>query len=101
MKLASDMVERTLDQFDAEALPDTHPVVPKLAEVFGDHTFFLDDDGLHIIEPVEPAVAGDLVGTVVKVARWQDDDRTSLTLQEPEQSDIVIDLGSGGPDHLA
>ncbi len=25
--------------------------IPKLREVFGDHTFFVDDDGLHIIEP--------------------------------------------------
>jgi hypothetical protein len=42
MKLASAMVDRALDQFDAEALPDDHPAVSQLNEMFGDHTFFLD-----------------------------------------------------------
>jgi hypothetical protein len=93
MKLASNMLERTLDQFEAQPLPDTHPAVPKLEEVFGEHTFFLNEDGLHIVEPTEPAVEGDQVGSVLRVARWNDDDRTGLLLHEPEPSDIVIDLG--------
>jgi hypothetical protein len=95
MKLDSDMLERALDQFEAEALPDDHPVVPKLNEVFGEHTFFLDDDGLHIIEPAEPAQDGELIGDVVRVARWGDADRSSLALQEPRPTGISIDLGSG------
>ena len=89
MKLDSDMIERALDQFEAEALPDDHPAVSKLNQVFGDHTFFVDDEGLHIIEP---AVDGELVGQVVTVARWDGPSHSALTLQEPEAADIVIDL---------
>jgi hypothetical protein len=95
MKLASDMIERTLDQFQAEALPDDHPAIGKLNEVYGDHTFFVDEDGLHIVEPAGPAMAGFLVGTVMRVARWKDE--TSLMLHEPEATDILVDLGSDGP----
>jgi hypothetical protein len=58
MKLASAIIERTLDQFEAEALPDNHPAVPQLSELFGDHTFFLDVDGLNIVEPQSLAGGG-------------------------------------------
>ena len=30
MKLASAMIDQTLDQFEAEAIPDNHPAVPQL-----------------------------------------------------------------------
>ena len=42
MRLNSTQVERTLSQFEAQAIPDSHPMVPQLNELFGDHTFFLD-----------------------------------------------------------
>src|SRR5712672_3666911 len=53
MKLNSAQVEQTLTQFKAEVIPDDHPLVPKLNEVFGDHTFFLDSNGLNVVEPNE------------------------------------------------
>ena len=40
-------------QFEAQALPDDHPVVPQLASMFGDHTFFIDSGGLNVLEPTE------------------------------------------------
>ena len=42
MKLTSAQIERTLSQFEAQAIPESHPVLPRLNELFGDHTFFLD-----------------------------------------------------------
>ncbi len=51
MKLTSAQVERTLSQFEAQAIPDSHPMVPRLSELFGEHTFFLNSDGLNIVEP--------------------------------------------------
>ena len=53
MKLNSAQVERALKQFEAQALPDDHPVVPQLASMFGEHTFFLDSGGLNVLEPTE------------------------------------------------
>jgi hypothetical protein len=53
MKLNAALVERTLGQIEAEAIPEDHPVLPKLKGLFGDHTFFLDKSGLNIIEPME------------------------------------------------
>ena len=95
MKLNSAQVERALSQFDAQALPDSHPVVPQLNRLFGDHTFFLDSNGLNIVEPIK---AGPDTGTqpaqVVNLANWADETLTKLAPHEPEPTDAVVDLGS-------
>jgi hypothetical protein len=89
MKLTSTLVERTLRQFDAEAIPDDDPVVPQLNRLFGDHTFFLDSHGLNIVEPAGPAQA-ETQGQVVKIASWDEANPHSLAPHEPEPTDIVI-----------
>jgi hypothetical protein len=48
MKLNSAQVEKTLSQFEAQVIPDDHPMVSKLNELFGDHTFFLSREGLNV-----------------------------------------------------
>ena len=78
MKLNSAQVEQTLSQFEAQAIPDDHPMVPKLNEVFGDHTFFLNSDGLNVVEPDESATASARKGTVVNVASWNDANLSTL-----------------------
>jgi hypothetical protein len=93
MKLSERGVDRTLDQFDAEPLPDSHPAMQQLTEVFGEHTFFLDDTGLVILEPA--ADGGDEAGQVVKLASWNPD-HTSLKPHEPERTEVMIDLGDDG-----
>ena len=53
MKLSSEKLDSVLDQIDTEVIPDDHPSLPKLRELFGDHTFFVDDSGLTIIQPLD------------------------------------------------
>jgi hypothetical protein len=70
MKLTSAQIERTLGQFEAEAIPDSHPALPRLNELFGDHTFFLDRKGLNIVEPTADPTGGRIqVARVVNVAK--------------------------------
>src|SRR5262249_59077930 len=89
-KLNSTQVEQTLTQFEAEVSPDDHPLVPKLNELFGDHTFFLDSNGLNVVEPNESAHAGLPAGTVVNVASWRDAQLTSLVPHQPEPTEVVV-----------
>jgi hypothetical protein len=42
MKLNAAQVVRAVSQLEVEALPENHPLTPKLNQVFGDHTYFLD-----------------------------------------------------------
>lgn len=103
MKLTSALVERTLGQFEAQsiqarAVPENHPAIPQLTKVFGDHTFFLDNDGLSVVEPMESAQENAQTVQLVKLAHWQDTTRTSLAPHEPQPTDIVVMLGIDGPD---
>jgi hypothetical protein len=93
MKLNATQVKRTLSQLDAEVLPDSHPAVPQLNTLFGDHTFFIDSDGLNVLEPAETPEEGQ-TGKVVSLASWSDATLTSLRPHEPEPTGVVIDLES-------
>jgi len=94
MKLNSTQVKKTLSQFEAEVLPDNHPAVPQLHSMFGDHTFFLDDSGLNVLEPAETPEMEVQTGEVVSVASWSDATLTSLRPHEPQPTGVVIVLES-------
>jgi len=91
MKLSSEKLGSILEQIDAEVIPDNHPSLPKLREVFGDHTFFVDDGGLTIIQPLDQHRQ---TGGLVKIARWDDADPPHLVAHTPEETDILIRLES-------
>lgn len=94
MKLSSSLVERALGQFEAEPIPDDHPAIPQLRGLFGDHTFFIDENGLNIVEPVASRQAGTQSGQVVNVASWDDDDPPGLMPHDPEPTDVFLVLAS-------
>lgn len=93
MKLTPKGMARATSQVDAWPLPDDHPVVRFLNELFGDHTFFLDDEGLSIVEGALPEVAVDVqLGRVVKLAKWADARRIYLEPHPPEVTSIIVAL---------
>jgi hypothetical protein len=92
MKLSSESIDRTLTQFNAKPVPNDHPVVEQLRDNFGDHTFFLARNGLHIVEPGEPYPSGAPTGRVVKLASWSDAGKTSLVPHDWVFTDIVVAL---------
>jgi hypothetical protein len=68
MKLNSTQLERTLSQFTAEVLPDDHPALKQLSNIYGDHTFFLNDNGLTVLEPAATAESDAQTGEIVSLA---------------------------------
>jgi hypothetical protein len=94
MKLNTAQVKQTLSQFDAQVLPDDHPAVTQLSDLFGDHTFFLDDSGLKVLEPTEAPDLESRAGQVVSLADWSDASLTSLKPHEPELTGVVVILES-------
>jgi hypothetical protein len=92
MKMNSAQIEQTLTQFDAQAIPAGHPAIPQLARLFGDHTFFLDSEGLNIVEPIEAEQNDGRQGVVVNLASWTDESKASLQPHEPESTELVVDL---------
>ena len=94
MKLSSTQLKQTLSQFNAEVLPDDHPAVTQLNNLFGDHTFFLDDSGLKVLEPTGAPEMEAQTGEVVSLADWSDATLTNLKPHEPEPTGVVIVLQS-------
>ena len=92
MRLTSAQVERTMSQFDARPVPDDHPMVPQLNNLFGDHTFFLDSNGLSVVEPAETREPGVAACNVVNLANWADETFTRLAPHKPEPTEVVIML---------
>jgi hypothetical protein len=96
MKLNSTQLDRTLSQFHAEVLPDNHPAVRQLNDLFGDHTFFLDASGLNVLEPAETPEKEKEVqaGEIVNLASWSDEKLTSLRPHAPAPTGVVVVLES-------
>lgn len=92
MKLTPASIDRTLVQFKAEPVPDDHPMAEQFRGVFGDHTFFLDHGGLHIVEPGAPYPGGAETGRVVRLASWTDVSKTALAPHDRLTTDIVVAL---------
>jgi hypothetical protein len=90
MRLNSAQLERTLSQFEAQPLPDNHPAIPQLNNLFGDHTFFLDNMGLHVLEPSESPAEEGQAGEIINLANWSDANLTSLLPHEPEPTGVVV-----------
>jgi hypothetical protein len=96
MKLTTPWVDQTQMQFDLRALPENHPATEKLHEVFGVHTFFVGDEGLHIVEEIDlPQVESGAKG-ILKLASWRDDQHRALEVHEPEMVGIVVATETDG-----
>ena len=90
MKLNAAQVKQTLRQMDAEVLPEDHPAVTQLTDVFGNHTFFLDESGLKVLEPAETSETEVKSSEVLSLADWTDATLTSLKPHAPEQTGTII-----------
>jgi len=90
MRLNETQVKQTLTQMQAEVLPDNHPATAQLTDLFGDHTFFLDQSGLKVLEPAETSTSDVQSSQVVSLADWSDSTLTSLKPHAPEPTGTVV-----------
>jgi hypothetical protein len=99
MRLSAAQVEIAASQLNAEAIPENHPLIPKLNELFGDHTFFLDGHGLSVVERAaqeSSTPSADRTAVVVNLANWTDSNPPKLEAHEPELTDSVVTLSTDG-----
>jgi hypothetical protein len=94
MKMNDAQIEQTLHQFNAKAIPPADPIMSKLEQMFGDHTYFLDSKGLNIVEPVEPEQNNGQVGVVVNLADWEEGDGAMLKPHQPELTELMVQFES-------
>lgn len=93
MKLSDNQVKAIEEQTGLQPIPEDNPAMPQLKENFGDHTFYVDDRGLYVLENASDDETEDKA-TAVQVAAWTDENRTALQPHEPQATDAVFNLTS-------
>jgi hypothetical protein len=92
MKLNEAQMNIALSQLRALVLTENHPAVAQFCELFGHHTFFLDANGLHVLELLEVLGMEAQDGEVISLADWPNADFTKLTTHQPEPTGVIIRL---------
>ncbi|MBT7942715.1 MAG: hypothetical protein HN719_05080 [Alphaproteobacteria bacterium] len=95
MKLTKEQIDSVRKQLSVEPVEDDHPVQKELEAAFGEHTFYADPNGLHVIEKAEPAgVDPDqgMFGVIMQIATWEGEAQESLQTIDPQQVGDVIAL---------
>lgn len=105
MKLSSAQIAAVEQATGANPIPDEDPANAKLREAVGEHTFYVDQQGLLVLESPEAAATPQetLQGTpdealeIVRVGRWVEGEQQQLALTPPERTGQVIDLAAHRP----
>lgn len=92
MKLSNHQVAAVKRELGADPIDAASPATAELANVFGDHTFYLASDGLFIIEPVESSELDREPAQIIRVAAWVDERKQELQPVPPEATEQVLDL---------
>lgn len=95
MKLSPAQVQRVQHQFEGQVIPEGHALTLQLEQAFGEHTFFVDSEGINVVEPSPTDVE---VGNVVKLASWVGEGYTTLEPNEPVPRPGEIRIGATGAD---
>ena len=94
MKLDVRQLAVVESQTGAKPLPADDPSVQQLTGAFGDHSFFLDPNGLYIFEGVDlpEAEPGAEPALLIQIAEWTDEEKTAIGPIEPKPAELVLDL---------
>ena len=95
MKLSDDQVKAVEEQTGLQPIPEDNPAMSQLRDNFGDHTFYVDDRGLYVLESPQEDQS-DETATAVQIASWTDENRNALQAHEPQATDAVFKLTREG-----
>ena len=92
MVLNGPQIQRVEDETGAMAIPQDNPSLAELKSAFGAHTFFIDDDGLHVWERLTDGEteSAKLVG--IRLASWSDRTRATLIPHEPAPTQVLEEI---------
>ena len=94
MKLTPNQIAASREATAAMPLPDDHPVMEKLTEAFGEHTFFVDQNGLSVFveqsEVPEEVVLPEGDPRLMLIAAWTDETRQALGAVKPVDAGVSL-----------
>lgn len=89
MKLDDRQLAHVREQINADPLEDTHPAMGTLIKGFGDHTFYVDPNGIYIFLPSDQ---NDHQLVLVQIAGVDENDPEQMAPIEPQLTSIVVDV---------
>jgi hypothetical protein len=95
MKLSDNQIKAVEENTGLQPVPEDNPAMSQLKENFGEHTFYVDDRGLYVLETAPDDPQQDHA-TAVQVAQWTDENMTALQPHEPKATDAIIKITSEG-----
>jgi hypothetical protein len=101
VKLDINQIGQIESLMGVKPMPDDHPVVEDLNTAFGEHTFYLSEEGLVIWEWLEGPETDGLPIVAVILAGWTDEEKSSLASHQPRVTELIIPLAPTGPDALS
>ena len=101
MKLTMPQASALQKETGAQIIDDAASVRQQLVDTFGDHTFFLNDDGLHVWELIKDDQTNSQQMAVIQIAAWEDDQKSALATQEPKVFKLLQLDDSDGSDPAA
>lgn len=94
MKLNDDQIGRIESQYEVSPIPESEPIVGELSEIFGEHTFYLGENGLVVWDRVDGEEQAPDRLMAVQVAAWSDETRSAMRVHEPVSTGIVASMGA-------
>lgn len=100
MKLTADQLESAHAALGVNPIPDDNPAMEELKAAFGDHTFYLSENGLLIFEPDPDPKTSLNTARLMVAAAWADEEKSSLAAVELQPTNIVVEFQAddSGPD---
>lgn len=96
MKLTSEQIQTATESLGFDAIAEQHPVHPQLEKALGEHTFFINDNGLFVFNEHSEENSKEKTARLYVVAAWTDDEKKALSpVTPPSPVDVVFDLDEG------
>jgi hypothetical protein len=92
MKLTDAQIGRIEDQYSVSPIPEGEPIIDQLAEVFGDHTFYLGESGLVVWDTMDEVGGEPQQLVAVQLAEWSDDTHSEMRVHDPVSTGIFADM---------
>jgi len=90
MQLTDTQIKTVEKKTDLNAVKKEHTARGKLEEAFGEHTYFMNEDGLFVFVRAEEA---DETAHLLAFAVWDEEDKSRLLqLAEPASAGVALNL---------
>ncbi len=96
MKLTRAQADQVRENLDLDAIDESQDIQSDLESVLGEHTFFINDNGLFIFREQPKQDGANDQARLLVVAAWTNDDNKDLKpIDPPSEVDVVFDLVDG------